>query len=100
MLNAGQATQKSLNPADPVVRPGAKSHHNPREKLCPPLLVVHLSAVDVVHVSFQFRRGAGLAHAGTSDFRMPRSGKHLRRLRGFEVREREVVSRPGCPTSF
>jgi len=55
MLNAGRAAQKSLNPADPVVRPRTKSNHNRREKLCPLLLVVHPSAMDAVHVSFQFQ---------------------------------------------
>jgi hypothetical protein len=55
MLNAGPAAQKNLNPADPVARHRAKSNHDPHEKLCPLLLVVHPSAVEVVHVSFQFQ---------------------------------------------
>lgn len=92
--------KKSLSPADPVARHRAKSNHEPREKLCPLLLVVHPNAVDVVHVSFQFQGGAGLAHAATSDFRMPRSGKHLRHLGGFEVRERVAVSRRRCRQVF
>jgi hypothetical protein len=53
MLNAGWAAQENLNPADPVVGPRAKSDHELHEKLCPLLIVVHLSAVNVVHVSFQ-----------------------------------------------
>jgi hypothetical protein len=87
MLNAGRVAQKNLDPADPVVGPLVKPDHESREKLCPLLLVGHLSAVGVVHVYFQFQRGAGLGHAGTCDSRMPRSGKHLRHLGGFEARE-------------
>jgi hypothetical protein len=93
MLNAGRVAQKNLNPADPVVGPRAKSDHEPHEKLCPLLIVVHLSAVNVVHVSFQFQRGGGSAHVTTSGFRMLRSGKHLRYFGGFEAREREVLCR-------
>jgi hypothetical protein len=76
--------KKSLNPADSVAKHRVKSNHDPREKLCPLLLVVHPSAVGVVHASFQFQRGAGMAHAGTSDCRMPRCGKYLRLLGGLK----------------
>jgi hypothetical protein len=87
MLNAGRVAQKNLNPADPVVGPRAKSDHEPHEKLCPLLIVVHLSAVNVVHVSFQFQRGGGSVHAATNGFRMLPSGKRLRHFGDFEVRE-------------
>src|SRR6266403_5557105 len=53
-------TKKVLTRPIPSWGPRAKSNHNPREKLCPPLLVVHLSAVDVVHVSFQVQEGCRL----------------------------------------
>jgi hypothetical protein len=86
--------KKSLNPADSVAKHRVKSNHDPREKLCPLLLVVHPNAVGLVHASFQFQRGAGLAHAGTSNFRMPRCGKYLRLLGGFEVRGEKLS--PAC----
>ena len=40
-----------------------------------------------MQVSFQFQKVAGLARAGTGDFRMSRSGKYLGHVSSFEVGE-------------